>query len=59
MPTAIETLVTTLGSVVTFLVGKFGAILTLFTTNVLLILMLGIMVTGGIIGLSIRVLKRR
>ena len=48
----------TIGTVVTFLIGQFGNILNLFTTNNVLILLLGIMVCGAIIGLAMRVLHR-
>ena len=48
-----------LGEVVTYIIGEFTNILGLFTTEPLLMLLLGIMVMGTIIGLSMRVVHRR
>ena len=47
------------GEVFTDFTGRFTDILELFTTEPLLILLLGIMVVGAIIGLVMRVVNRR
>lgn len=46
-----------IGTVVTFLLGKFASILDLFTTNPLLLIFVGIFVLGAIIGLVRRVIS--
>lgn len=48
-----------IGEVVAALIAKFAGILTMFTTNTLLVLLLGIMVTGACIGLVMRLVHRR
>ena len=52
-------LITTLTSIFTFLTSSFATILGMFTTEPILMFLFGIMVTGAIIGLSMRVISRR
>lgn len=51
-------LLTDIGLVFTELVSYFTDVLTLYTTNNLLVLLLGIMVTGAVIGLVMRLIHR-
>lgn len=54
----VTTLVTNIGLLVTDIVGYFGDILTMFTTEPILIMFFGIFFVGGVIGLTIRLLHR-
>lgn len=54
METTLATALTSIGSVVTFLMGKFGEILGYVVTEPALIIPFGIFVVGGIIGLVSR-----
>jgi hypothetical protein len=56
-PTALETLITNIGSVWTFLFGFFDDIFSMFLNNPVLTIVFGIFVTGAIIGLVSRVYK--
>lgn len=55
---ALTTYIGELGEVFTFLAGKFGDILTLYTTSPVLMLVSGIMITGAVIGLVSRLINR-
>lgn len=52
-------LITSLTSIFTFLTGSFATVLAMFTSEPILMFLFGIMVTGAIIGLSMRVISRR
>lgn len=52
-------MLTDIGSIVTYLLGEFTNILALFVTEPILVLLLGLMVMGAIIGLTMRVVHRR
>jgi hypothetical protein len=59
IPTAdLTTLVGLLGDVFTFLLGQFGSIFALWLDNPVLVVSFGIMVTGAVIGLVMRVIHR-
>lgn len=47
-----------LGAVFTALTGHFASVLTLFTTEPVLMLVSGIMITGAVIGLVSRLINR-
>jgi hypothetical protein len=49
---------TDIGSVVTMLVGNFADILSLWVSNPILTVSFGIMITGAVIGLVMRVIHR-
>ena len=51
-------LIEDLGAIFTGITGFFSDVLGMFVSEPLLILMLGIMVTGAIIGLTMRLLHR-
>lgn len=55
----LSTFLADLGSVTTHLIGYFGDILNEFTQEPVLAIMLGIMVTGAVIGLVKRVVNVR
>lgn len=57
MTSTLSTVLSGIGDVVTFLLGKFGDIIGLFTENPLLLLFVGIFVLGAIIGLVRRVIS--
>ena len=47
-----------MGEVFTFMIGKFSDVLALYTSEPLLLLLLGIMIVGAVIGLTMRVVHR-
>jgi len=53
----ISQFLTDIGSVATMLLGKFGDILGMFTTQPVLTVIFGIFVVGGVIGLVTRLYK--
>lgn len=57
--TAMGTLLATLISVFTTITSNVGEVLTLYTENVMLMLLLGLMVSGAIFSFARRLLLRR
>lgn len=54
-------LLVTLGEISGWIVGKIGAVLTMFTdaNNLILVLLLGLMITGAIFSFGMRLIHRR
>ena len=51
-------LISSMGDVFGFFIARFANVLTLFTSEPLLLLLLGIMIVGAVIGLTMRVVHR-
>lgn len=54
MPTALESLITAVGSVFTFLIGQFSGIFEVIVEQPVLLVIFGIFITGAVIGLVMR-----
>ena len=52
-------LLTDVGAIFTYIVGEIADVLTLFTSNVVLVLLLGLMVTGAVFSFAMRLIYRR